>query len=96
MEKISTVKQILEKHYSLCTDEDGTKIMYFWEIEKAMIEFAKMYVKAALEKVTNNIEIHSLDNSDLKMNMEYFNNRNNDLFIDKDSILNAYPERNIK
>lgn len=50
----------------------------------AMIEFAKLHVEAALKAATNNA----------KMDSDPFDYE--DEWIDKDSILNAYPLENIK
>ena len=54
----------------------------------AMIEFAKMHVKAALEATINNVEFTTASWASLQ--------EGSFMEIDKDSILNAYPETNIK
>lgn len=54
-------------------------------IERAMIEFAKMHVEAALKEAAYNAEI-----SDYDEHMQFAPN------IDENSILNAYPLTNIK
>jgi len=53
-------------------------------IEEFMIEFAQIHVKASLEEVSNNVE-----------NI-YENNLQEDVYINEDDILNAYPLGNIK
>ena len=65
-----------------------------------MIEFAKLHVEAALKEASESIELDSKIESEyqgslgneeglLYVNKEYF-------YIDKNSILNAYPLENIK
>ena len=63
--------------------KDG-KIKY--TMEDAMIDFAKLHVKAALEAAKNNART--------KFNNSYLTGTPTmwDISIDKESILNAYPE----
>jgi len=53
-------------------------------ITEMMIEFAKMHVKAALEAASKSAQVGE----------DKFNMRSE--VVDKDSILNAYPEENIR
>jgi hypothetical protein len=53
--------------------------------QKLMIEFAKMHVKAALEAASEKANLDGDEGS----NFDY-------IIVDKDTILNAYPESNIK
>ena len=57
----------------------------FNNIPDLMIEFAKLHVKAALLAAVNNAELDRDAAQDL-----------NGISVNKDSILNAYPEENIK
>ena len=52
------------------------------EVERAMIEFAKMHVEAALKAAAENAEVNIPDYGDYE--------------VDEESILNAYPLENIK
>jgi hypothetical protein len=54
-------------------------------IEEFMIEFAKMHVKEALTEVVENVNIY-----------DYAENKDYSKFLEKESILNAYPLTNIK
>ena len=54
-------------------------------IEELMIKFAKMHAKAALEEAYENVFINDYDEHE-----QYSPH------IDKDSIIKAYPETNIK
>ena len=84
MEKIPTAKKVyhavtgcvLESHHNP-------------DIEKAMIEFAKLHVEAALEEASEKA----------KVTYEYTGNTGSeycDEYVDKDSILNSYSLDNIK
>ena len=79
MSKIPTASEIQWKHDD--TKED-------WEL-RAMVEFAKLHVEAALKAAADNAEtkeeaFYGVD--------EVYSIR----VVDKDSILNAYPLTNIK
>ena len=50
-----------------------------------MIKFAKLHVKAALEKALENAELDRDAGQDL-----------NGISVNKESILNAYPDENIQ
>ena len=54
-------------------------------IQKCMIEFAKLHVKAALEAA-----------SKVKPREDWYRGRFHGCEVDRDSILNAYPENLIK
>ncbi len=88
---IPTAKNFLLKD----TDDmdPGVDLSYIWTAEAvtAMIEFTKLHVKAALEAAS---EKASLSDEYTSLNGEPVWARDHD--IDKNSILNAYPESNIK
>lgn len=76
-------------------------------IQAAMIEFAKLHVKAALETANNNSKILRQptgegESSEIYLGKEFEGDLGYEDYIpvsytiDKDSILNAYPEENIK
>ena len=75
-----TAKEFLKKHAPCST-------------EGFMIEFAKMHVKAALDEASEKAETdytYEGEGGEFE-DIPIFN-----YFVDKDSILNAYPESNIK
>ena len=53
-----TADKIIDIHYNMNKDEDGNKILYFWEVKEALIEFAKFHVKAALKAASENVTIY--------------------------------------
>ena len=84
MKKIPTAKKIYH-NVTGCVLESYHKP----DIEKAMIEFAKFHVKAALEEASEKA----------KITYEYTGNTGSeycDEYVDKDSILNSYSLDNIK
>lgn len=56
------------------------------DVEKVMIEFAKLHVQAALEAASKNI----------KLDYSHLEAISGMVLVDKTSILNAYPLENIK
>lgn len=68
-----------------------------WEVEKAMIEFAKLHVQEALKQASENVAVkeHCISPYDCQT-------CKNDIcekpikYIEQSSILNAYPLENIK
>lgn len=88
--KISTAEEFLIR------EDLPTDILSGDDINYAMIEFAKLHVEAALKAVAENVVLEGnahwvgTDSTENK-----FNNKN-DVFIQKDSILNSYPLDNIK
>ena len=77
MEKIPNARRVYYK-VTGCILESHHKP----DIEKAMIEFAKLHVEAALKAAYENIEYTEVDSS-----VPY---------VVEDSILNSYPLSNIK
>ena len=93
MSKIPTVEEILIKESILLKtiEESGnfplnltrdTHIQTAKDIKKAMIEFAKLHVEAALEEANRKVIVTYYYDEGIRVN--------------KDSILNAYPLTNIK
>ena len=79
MEKIPTADEFLEKNIDYDLPQDC-----YNDVERAMIEFAKLHVQAALKRASEKahlkeLSIHLSDGS-----------------VDKDSILTSYPPENIK
>jgi hypothetical protein len=67
-------------------ESDGIQsTITFSNVEKLMIEFAKLHVEAALKEVIENAESVYDSEEDCFINA-----------VDSDSILNAYPLTNIK
>ena len=65
-------------------------------ISEVMIEFAKLHVKATLEVAANNLKLYENMRSDTPQIMKNPFDTNCDFYVDKDSILSAYPEELIK
>ena len=66
-------------------------------IEEFMVEFAKMHVQTALEEASKEGKIIDEDGDTYHQpHVFYFNGEEYKNWIDKDSILNSYPESNIK
>jgi len=68
-------------------------------VEKAMIEFAKLHVKAALKKASKNADL--LENGEKTYSNRYIVSEGNhysetEVDINKNSIILAYPLKNIK
>ncbi len=59
------------------------------DVKTAMIEFAKLHVKAALEAAANNAEVSIELSNPYDPESEYAE-------VNKQSILSAYPESNIE
>ena len=55
MSKIPTAKKYLEDNYDPCYDEDNNPIYHVWQIKKAMVEFAKLHVEAALKEASTKL-----------------------------------------
>lgn len=47
---MKTVKQIIEKHYKLDTDEEGNAVMYLGQIEDLLLEYGKQLLIEASER----------------------------------------------
>ncbi len=47
---MKTVKQIIEKHYKLDTDEEGNAVMYLGQIEDLLLEYGKQLLIEAADK----------------------------------------------
>ena len=62
----------------------NTKRISIEDAKEAMIEFAKLHVTAALKNASENSETKWIKYTD------------HDYEVDKDSILNSYPLKNIK
>lgn len=74
---ILTAKEIIYKHSQLCTSD----------VEKDMIEFAKMHVEEALKQASEKVEL---------VKYKLLNGVKNATYVYKPSIIKAYPLENIK
>jgi hypothetical protein len=83
---IPTAEEFLED-FDYKNQELGTDINYPM-IERCMVEFAKLHVKAALKEASENVDI----------NKEYYESlqEGSNGGIDMETILSAYPFENIK
>ena len=86
MSKIPTAEECFNNFvdFEICPLKGYTSKQLTNDIKKAMIEFAKLHVEAALKEASENAETKWVKYTD------------HDYEIDKDSILNAYPLENIK
>lgn len=105
MSEIPTAEDILIKnkvlwktieesgHFPLNLSRD-THISTVKNIKSAMIEFAKLHVQEALKKASDEVKIIQK----VKENVHELSMMDDwlETFVDKSSILNAYPEENIK
>ena len=83
MKQVSTAVQFLRFKSDISEDKTSVEYLTDCEVEEIMIEFAKMHVEAALEAASENAEF------DVDIEGNFTN-------IDSTSILNSYPESNIK
>lgn len=88
MEKIPTAEEFLEDNLSNPTKG--------WSEKKRLIEFAKLYVEAALKEASEKALVEDKD-GDLSDIIGYEDGFVNiSVKVNKDSILNSYPLENIK
>ena len=80
--KLPTAKELLKANF-LLIEKDKTCEAHTHLVVDQMIAFAKMHVKAALESGAGKA----------KTKIHYIVDK---IIVDKDSILNAYPDSNIK
>ena len=88
MNKLTAEKFLKKKKYPSFNNSGGLGKYY---VEEAMIEFAKLHVKAALEAAAEKAKSNcGYREDEWGMNRAMFHR------VDKDSILLAYPEELIK
>lgn len=90
MNKIPTADEFLDSHPM---DENES---IHDDCKRNMLEFAKLHVKAALEAVTNNAKMECNYENGRYSTDDYYATDYGSITIDKRSILDAYPESNIK
>ncbi len=73
-------------------------VMNHRDIKIAMIEFAKLHVEAALKEAYNNSEMRVSENdtNEIPSFTDNYDDGYVTITVSKDSILNAYPLKNIK
>lgn len=90
--KIMTAEEYFNEYSNLYSFEEGDP-MYLIDKEdfiEVIIEFAKYHVKIALETASEKVQMKLKDNiEELHLNDDWME-------VDRNSILNAYPETNIK
>ena len=85
MNKLPTAKEFIDMHPGVNTYYniyEHESVVERGGAERAMIEFAKIHVKAALKETSEKAEVNVTNYNDYE--------------VDKNSILNAYPLENIK
>lgn len=85
MSKIPTISDYLKSIYNEGSGPGGNSYNE-GDVERIMIEFAKLHVEAALKEVIDKIE----------MGVEYDTDGIAYPILEEESILNAYPLENIK
>ena len=86
---LPTAEEFLQEHHQIShfySDKEEQMVCFSSDVQKAMIEFAKLHVKAALEKASEDAEVEEW--AEL--------NGDTGTRVDKKSILNAYPDENVK
>lgn len=82
--KILTAQEVLDSNLGF--DEFDQPIWTNKSVKRAMIEFAKQHVEAALKEASEKVKRYD----------EYLGSEEWERGIDKESILNAYPKENIR
>ena len=98
MSKIPTSKEILDKHKYLVRVETDNSLIED-PVPRAMIEFAKLHVQAALEAATANAEADFEPMNWLAeqhCNTPFIQGEDYEIGISRQSILQSYPLENIK
>ena len=93
---ISTAEEILLEYSTTLTDR--TILCSHNNRVKAMIEFAKLHVEAALKEAYLNSEMRVSENdtNEFPSFTDNYDDGYVTITVSKDSILNAYPLNNIK
>lgn len=84
--KIPTAKEILSKQGTVKSPISGLETYLSLNAEQAMVEFAKLHVKAALKAASEKGEVY------VEVCM---GQRTGATWVDEESILNSYPLTNI-
>ncbi len=100
MEKVQSAEDFLQDHLQIShfyDDNINQMVCYSSDVQKAMIEFAKLHVEAALKKASEKVSVfHENYNGSHQIEFPYTIDDYSDLHLDKSSILNSYPLENIK
>jgi hypothetical protein len=91
MSEISTAEDFLQYHYQISYFYDaktGQMVCFASDVQKAMIEFAKLHVKEALRCAGEDARCDWYDHDEISNEKLYR--------VEKDTILDAYPLTNIK
>lgn len=88
MNKIPTVEELIKGKSDSFDTQMRRDTYYKSTVENLMIEFAKIHVKAALEAASKKAETY--------YEPHWSGEQEGSTYIDKQSILNAYPDENIK
>jgi len=92
MNKIPTAEDFLQEHSKIShfyDDKTNQMVCFSADVQKALIEFAKLHVKAALETASKKAK--TKNEWEGNTGSEYC-----DTVVDRESIINAYPLDNIK
>lgn len=105
MEKVPTAEEFfLSRYFNNSVTEEEKKL---WlqcngqaqESIKIMVEFAKLHVESARKEIVDNIGFVTIESEELNSQeyQPFITSLGGDIYVvDKDPIMNAYPEDNIK
>jgi len=107
MSKTPTAEDFLQDHLEIShfyDDKTNQMVCFSSDMQKAMIEFAKLHVEAALEAAAEKANMigetqHNNNAPDQYEDFVYVSDPNGPDYgyrVNKDSILNAYSQENIK
>ena len=91
MKKVPTAEDFLQDHHQIShfyDDKTNNMVCFSDDVQKAMIEFAKLHLKAQEEAILQNVTTIN--------EPHWSGEQEDDIIVDKDSILNAYPLENVK
>jgi hypothetical protein len=92
MTKIPTAEDFLQEHSKIShfyDDKTNQMVCFSADVQKALIEFAKLHVEAALKAAATNGEIKEELGNPYDTESKYY-------VVDEQSIIKAYPLTNIK
>jgi hypothetical protein len=88
---VPTAEDFLQDHHQIShfyDDKTNNMVCFSDDVQKAMIEFAKLHLKAQEEAILQNVTTTN--------EPHWSGEQEDDVSVDIDSILNAYPLENVK
>jgi hypothetical protein len=101
MSTIPTAEEFLQDHHQIShfyDDKTNNMVCFSDDVQKAMIEFAKLHVKKALKEASESRCVKMLEKTWYEYSLEPGTKilARINIAVNKDSILNSYPLTNIK